>query len=145
MPKRSRAGGFYEGFSPFFTCTPLCWASWSAWEDWDVALCSDILPLQKRCHSLNFSCPLRNGPWAFWRSELSHSDFYTNITKGRHPGLSFWRNTLLHQAEGWDCCGARLSCKMERNDLGCFQCCGVTSICEDLTDASEVLCWDFYF
>lgn len=31
---------------------------------------------------------------------------------------------------------------MERSDLGCS---GATSICEDLTDASEILCWDFYF
>lgn len=145
MLKRSSAGGFYEGFSPFLTCMPLHWASWSGWEDWDVAvsLYGHILRSQKKgYHSLNFSCLLRNGPWASWRSELSRSGFFTNTAKGRHPGLSFWRQTP-HQAKEWDCCGAWLSCKMEINDLGCFQCCGVSSICDYLTDVSEVLCWDF--
>lgn len=141
MSKRNQAGRFCVGFSPFFTCTLL----WLGWQDWGVTLCCDILPLQKRFHSLNLTCPFRDGPWVSWMVELPHSDFHANVDKGRHPGVSFWRKTLLYWAEGWDCCGAWLSCKMERSDLGCFQCSGATTNCEDLTDASEASCRAFYF
>lgn len=47
--KRSRAGVFfYDDLSPLLTL--LCWAGWWDWENWNAALCGDILPLQKRDH-----------------------------------------------------------------------------------------------